>query len=154
MNCTAKFLLILVQLVYAGLSMSSFASDPDHCKDQNMDCVECDSLYDSRCRDPFDVSLVKRGLVPSVRCGGVCSKWVHRYADGSSRVRRTCSKNLRLKKVSPYLVCIDESRRNGQLCFCDKRNCNAAVALKAAGFSSAVVSVMLLLLWSIRLELL
>ncbi|PAA74922.1 hypothetical protein BOX15_Mlig013424g2, partial [Macrostomum lignano] len=126
MHWLVVFVQVSLFALLIGPSTSSFSADQDHyCRDQVTDCVECDTQQDSRCADPFDTDLLTSGALQSVRCNGVCSKLVQRSPD-STRVRRTCSQNLRLQKLSPYLVCIDESSGNGQLCFCEEKNCNFA----------------------------
>uniref|UniRef100_A0A1I8GAM6 Protein quiver n=1 Tax=Macrostomum lignano TaxID=282301 RepID=A0A1I8GAM6_9PLAT len=129
---------LVVFISQCSIGRLGFSSDPDFCREQIVNCIECDTSVDPNCRDPFDMTLVKQGLIPSVRCLGVCSKWVYSSGD-TKRIRRTCSNKLELKKVSPYLVCIDESRgRGGSLCFCDRRNCNAAVCFASPSVALAV----------------
>lgn len=109
-------------------------------------CYKCMGIEEEHfCNDPFNVTHPELELI---RCKEYCVKWTRKTLSGKSLVQRTCSSELdiKLRKTS---VCIEESRPSeGQLCFCDKDQCNAACKLKGYnryGYILAVVTVLLVL---------
>ncbi|KAH9368628.1 hypothetical protein HPB48_004647 [Haemaphysalis longicornis] len=98
--------------------------------DSRIQCYDCNSEQEPRCRDPFNHSEENR---PTLReCQGCCVKIVKRHGKHDQEVRRTCTERLQINMFLVDHVCMYESGGGGHMCFCESDACNAAPPPPAA----------------------
>ncbi|XP_059089208.1 protein quiver-like [Tigriopus californicus] len=100
----------------------------------NLKCFECNSHTDPHCGDPFNWTT----LPPRKPCDGCCVKMVQGIGTPSMSVLRTCTSELSINYFMVDHVCMSQSNRRGQLCFCEDDLCNQAQKHQATPHSSAL----------------
>ncbi|XP_063229030.1 protein quiver-like [Bacillus rossius redtenbacheri] len=93
-------------------------------------CYVCNSWSDARCSDPFNTSSAAEDQPPVQLCRGCCVKVVSNAKSQHEGVIRTCTSEF------PRMQCLSlldytcsattETRRKGNLCFCEEDLCNSA----------------------------
>lgn len=112
--------------------------------DSRIQCYDCNSEQEPRCRDPFNHSEENR---PTLReCQGCCVKIVKRHGKHDQEVRRTCTERLQINMFLVDHVCMYESGGGGHMCFCESDACNAAPPPPGAPTNSVLLLMLLLLL--------
>ncbi|KAK3584466.1 hypothetical protein CHS0354_005269 [Potamilus streckersoni] len=136
-----SILLFMISMVSGG--------DEDCIGTKTIKCYECASAtHDNYCGRKLNDSHpdVKR-----ISCEGYCVKWVREPVPGKIWYQRTCSAKLPIG-MRINVVCMKESRpSSGMLCFCDKNDCNGAIAVTSyiSQTSFAMQGLIILLSWNI-----
>jgi hypothetical protein len=136
------------------LTVSSSEGNSDHadggCCRRPVECFECDSRFDSRCGDPFNltretgtkpplcfefqainltVMIFFYLLGPVKYCNDLCFKLKHKVGDKYYYIR-SCADTLKKLYIKKTDVCyLTRSKDDGHLCFCDQELCNDAAVL-------------------------
>ncbi len=106
------------------LNITYVLGDPC-CK--KFDCFECDSRFDSRCGESFNLTRETGTIIP---CNEFCVKLKHFYDDDYHYVR-TCSSTIKDIYIKKTHVCYTTmTKDDGNLCFCDEDLCNRAASFK------------------------
>ena len=114
----------LIYACYALLVISTLAvtanSDSQCCR-KKIACFECDSRYDPRCGDSFNLTR-DTGMV--VMCDDYCVKLKHIH-ENKLHYLRTCADTLKEIYIKKTEVCYTtRSQLSGSLCFCEQDLCN------------------------------
>ncbi|KAB0803099.1 hypothetical protein PPYR_00069 [Photinus pyralis] len=88
-----------------------------------INCYNCDSEYDVRCRDPFNWSSPEIHP-PYISCNGCCIKWVLNSKTPKEIVRRSCITQYQVNLFMVDRGCMQERSKTGHLCFCEEDLCN------------------------------
>lgn len=122
----------------------TYALAEEECLNSRIQCYDCNSEQEPRCRDPFNHSEENR---PTLReCQGCCVKIVKRHGKHDQEVRRTCTERLQINMFLVDHVCMYESGGGGHMCFCESDACNAAPPPPGAPTNSVLLLMLLLLL--------
>ncbi|XP_077563063.1 glycosylphosphatidylinositol-anchored protein quiver isoform X1 [Haemaphysalis longicornis] len=122
----------------------TYALAEEECLNSRIQCYDCNSEQEPRCRDPFNHSEENR---PTLReCQGCCVKIVKRHGKHDQEVRRTCTERLQINMFLVDHVCMYESGGGGHMCFCESDACNAAPPPPGASTNSVLLMMLLLLL--------
>lgn len=122
----------------------TYALAEEECLNSRIQCYDCNSEQEPRCRDPFNHSEENR---PTLReCQGCCVKIVKRHGKHDQEVRRTCTERLQINMFLVDHVCMYESGGGGHMCFCESDACNAAPPPPGAPTNSVLLLMLLFLL--------
>ncbi|RNA09304.1 quiver isoform X1 [Brachionus plicatilis] len=127
MNCYCLF------LVFFLINYVSSNADGQCCR-RRIECFECDSRFDPRCGDNFNLT---RDTGTLIYCDDLCIKLKHRFGNQFYYIRSCADqfKKIYIKKTS---VCYStRTNDGGHLCFCDHDLCNNALTLRL-NFTSVV----------------
>ncbi|KAB0802660.1 hypothetical protein PPYR_04846 [Photinus pyralis] len=91
-----------------------------------INCYNCDSEYDVRCRDPFNWSSPEIHP-PYISCNGCCIKWVLNSKTPKEIVRRSCITQYQVNLFMVDRGCMQERSKTGHLCFCEEDLCNRCI---------------------------
>ncbi|KAL3224677.1 hypothetical protein MRX96_026472 [Rhipicephalus microplus] len=120
----------------------------EECLNSRIQCYDCNSEQEPRCRDPFNHSEEN---LPTLReCQGCCVKIVKRHGKHDQEVRRTCTERLQINMFLVDHVCMYESGGGGHMCFCESDACNSAPTAANSTASSLMVVLLLLLLATVQ----
>lgn len=123
---TQLLLLALSFLITLGLVRSEAC-----CKKFN--CFECDSRYDPRCGESFNLTRETGVTIP---CNDFCVKLKHFFGNDYHYVR-TCSSTIKEIYIKKTHVCYTTmTKDDGSLCFCDEDLCNTATSSNFYEFSN------------------
>ncbi len=101
------------------LTVTNVQCDVNCCK--KFECFECDSRYDSRCGEGFNLTKENAVTIP---CTDYCVKLKHWYNKEYHYVR-TCSTTIKEIYMKKTHVCYTTmTKDDGNLCFCDEDLCN------------------------------
>jgi hypothetical protein len=116
--------LTLLILVTSLLSVKAASNSDTQCCRKRIECFECDSRFDSRCGDSFNLTRETGMIVP---CDDYCVKLKHKYGNRYYYVR-TCAETLKRIYIKKTDVCYTtRTNDGGHLCFCDQELCNSAI---------------------------
>jgi hypothetical protein len=110
--------------IYIWFSLTSMRCNSDsQCCRKKIACFECDSRYDSRCGDSFNLTR-ETGMI--VMCDDFCVKLKHVH-ENKYHYLRTCADTLKEIYIKKTEVCYTtRSHSAGSLCFCEQELCNRA----------------------------
>lgn len=95
----------------------------EHCCRKRIECYECDSRFDPRCGDTFNLT---RDTGTIIFCNDLCVKLKHKHLNQYFYIR-TCADTFKKIQIKKTEVCYTtRSKEIGYLCFCDEDLCNAA----------------------------
>ncbi len=115
-----------VMLISLSSVVSVIASDSGGCCRKRIYCYECDSRFDPRCGDSFNLTRDTGLIVP---CYDYCVKLKHLF-DNQFHYLRTCADTLKEVYIKKTEVCYStRAQEKGSLCFCEQDLCNAAARL-------------------------
>lgn len=136
------FVAVGIPLLTASLFATfSYALAEEECLNSKIQCYDCNSEQEYRCRDPFNHSEENR---PALReCRGCCVKIVKKYGQHDQEVRRTCTERLQINMFLVDHVCMYESGGGGHMCFCESDACNAATRGPSASRPAVRVALLL-----------
>jgi hypothetical protein len=99
------------------------ANSDSQCCRKKIACFECDSRYDARCGDSFNLTR-ETGTI--VMCDDYCVKLKHVH-ENKYHYLRTCADTLKDIYIKKTEVCYTtRSQNTGSLCFCEQDLCNSA----------------------------
>ena len=125
--CSSRFLALLQLLIIATLMWRPAEGNSDsQCCRKKIACFECDSRYDARCGDQFNLT---RETATLVMCDDLCVKLKHKV-ENKFHYLRTCADTIKKIYIKKTEVCYaSRSKEGGNLCFCEQDLCNSASAL-------------------------
>ena len=128
---------ILQLVIVIGLIASSSANSDGQCCRKRIQCYECDSRYEPRCGEPFNLTQ-SSGLV--IGCDDLCVKLKHKF-NGNFFYIRSCADQFKRIHIKKTDVCYSTRLKDGgNLCFCDQEFCNHATrARKCFTLTSVLV---------------
>ncbi|KAF2900156.1 hypothetical protein ILUMI_06023 [Ignelater luminosus] len=97
------------------------------CIPKPINCYDCDSTTDVRCKDPFNRSALDNP--PVTLCNGCCVKWVRRARTAKEIIRRTCISHFQINLFMVDRACLQEKSKTGHLCFCEEDTCNSSIKI-------------------------
>lgn len=116
-------ILIIAIFLVSFLILSAKANNDGNCCRKKIYCYECDSRFDPRCGDTFNLTRDTGLLVP---CNDYCVKMKH-IVDNKYHFLRTCADTLKEIYMKKTEVCYaTRSEDKGSLCFCGQELCNSA----------------------------
>ena len=115
-----------------------------------IDCFECNSWNDARCKDPFNWTSHMEDMPPLVKCEGCRVKLVQKRRTPLESVRRTCTDRLDINLFMVDHVCMTEGGNTGHMCFCQEDDCNKGQSLHASSLFF-VVSIFIGQFWCLVL---
>jgi hypothetical protein len=128
-----KHILFLLFISYLQLVNSN--SDGQCCR-KRIQCFECDSRYDARCGEPFNLTS-SSGMM--IYCDDLCVKLKHKF-NGQFYYIRSCADQFKRILIKKTDVCYANRLKDGSnLCFCDQEYCNGAVSIRFNLFTSKFV---------------
>lgn len=99
-------------------------SDGQCCR-KRIECYECDSRFDPRCGDPFNLTRDTGSLI---YCDDLCVKLKHKFGNQFYYIR-SCADTFKKLYIKKTDVCYSTRiKEGGNLCFCDHELCNSANA--------------------------
>lgn len=113
-------------LVFFLFNLASSNADGQCCR-RRIECYECDSRFDPRCGDQFNLT---RDTGTLIYCDDLCIKLKHKFGNQFYYIRSCADqfKKIYIKKTS---VCYSTRINDGaNLCFCDQDLCNNAHSLR------------------------
>ncbi|XP_031348017.1 protein quiver-like [Photinus pyralis] len=113
-----KFGILIITMCLSVLEL-----DARCCIPKPINCYNCDSEYDVRCRDPFNWSSPEIHP-PYISCNGCCIKWVLNSKTPKEIVRRSCITQYQVNLFMVDRGCMQERSKTGHLCFCEEDLCN------------------------------
>lgn len=97
------------------------ANSDGQCCRKRIECFECDSRFDARCGEPFNMTRENGNFI---QCDDLCVKLRHKFGNQFYYIRSCADqfKNILIKKTD---VCYTTRKKDGSnLCFCDQERCN------------------------------
>jgi hypothetical protein len=120
-NSTA-FTIFLVLVCLLGDPVN--ANSDGQCCRKRIQCYECDSRYDARCGEPFNLTT-SSGMM--IYCDELCVKLKHKF-NGQFYYIRSCADQFKRMMIKKTDVCYANRLKDGSnLCFCDQEYCNGAI---------------------------
>ncbi len=117
------YLALNLALIIAFTSILLVIASEGGCCRKRIYCYECDSRYDSRCGDAFNLTRDTGLIVP---CYDYCVKLKH-MIDNQFHYLRTCADSLKGIYIKKTEVCYStKTQEKGSLCFCEQDLCNIA----------------------------
>lgn len=108
--------------LFAFITLITANSDSNCCR-KKVHCYECDSRFDPRCGDTFNLT---RDSSTIVVCDDYCVKLKHIY-ENKYHFLRTCATSLKSVYIKKTEVCYaTRSTDKGSLCFCEQDLCNSS----------------------------
>ena len=104
------------------VTLTSANSDSNCCR-KKVYCYECDSRFEPRCGDTFNLT---RDSSKVVVCDDYCVKLKHVH-ENKYHFLRTCANSLKSVYIKKTEVCYaTRSTDKGSLCFCEQDLCNSS----------------------------
>jgi hypothetical protein len=118
-----KFLFFAISVIFVVVEAEM---GDEHCCRKRIECFECDSRFDARCGDTFNLTRETGTLI---HCNDLCVKLKHRYGNQYYYVR-SCADTFKKVYIKKTEVCYTTRDKNGgYLCFCDEDLCNEAATI-------------------------
>ena len=118
-------ILFYISIFYFCIIFVNANSDTQCCR-KKIDCFECDSRFDPRCGDAFNLTR-ETGIISL--CDDYCVKLKHMF-ENKYYYLRTCADSLKKIYIKKTDVCYTtRTADSGSLCFCDQDLCNKANSL-------------------------
>lgn len=115
-------------LLFIFYNLQSVDSNSDgQCCRKRIQCFECDSRYDARCGEPFNLTS-SSGMM--IYCDDLCVKLKHKF-NGQFYYIRSCADQFKRILIKKTDVCYANRLKDGSnLCFCDQEYCNGAISIR------------------------
>lgn len=111
-----------IQIVLVCIVLIDANSDGQCCR-KRIECFECDSRFDPRCGDPFNLTRETGTLI---YCDDLCVKLKHKFGSQFYYIR-SCADTFKKIYIKKTDVCYTtRTKDGGNLCFCDQELCNTA----------------------------
>lgn len=103
----------------------------EHCCRKRIECFECDSRFDPRCGDTFNLT---RETATVIFCDDLCVKLKHKFGNQYYFIR-SCADTFKKIYIKKTEVCYTtRTKDDGHLCFCDEDLCNSTSRLRYQPF--------------------
>lgn len=114
----------------------------EHCCRKRIECFECDSRFDPRCGDTFNLTRETGKLI---FCDDLCVKLKHKFGNQFYYIR-SCADTFKKIYIKKTEVCYTTRLKdNGNLCFCDEDLCNSTPPTTTTITSNPMTRYLLLL---------
>ena len=108
----------------------------EHCCRKRIECFECDSRFDPRCGDTFNLTRETGTLI---YCDDLCVKLKHKFGNQYYYIR-SCADTFKKIYIKKTEVCYTtRTKDSGNLCFCDEDLCNRSMSTMKFFSSSTFV---------------